>query len=124
MTDPLTNNDIDMNHFNVLYPGLQNENNNVQSTQILDIVSLISKVKVTPNDFPIIHCNISSLLPKYEEYGAFCFTETWLNANTVDLVEFEGYKKFDLFRSERRGGGISVLVDKIYRSKCLVSLCL
>ena len=47
-----------------------------------------------------------------------------MNENTVDLIKFEGYRKFDLFRSDRRGGGVSIFVDVNFESTCLLSLCL
>ena len=132
MIDLFIGDDVDIDYLNLLYPDLYDDNN--RSTQLLDIDSLNVKASVTTRDFSVLHLNICSFLPKYEEFlnyiarlnfnfHAFCFTETWLNDHTVNIVRINGYEKFDLVRPDKRGGGISIFVDMSFKSKCILSIC-
>ena len=62
-------------------------------------------------------------------FDEICCTESWLNDSTKDLIKMDGYLPFHCLREHgRRGGGVSVLVLRKYRTKllpqCTLSLSL
>lgn len=73
----------------------------------------------------IYYQNIQSIPAKQDikvriassQYKIMCFTETWLNDSHRDEMFFPS--NFDIYRHDRqtRGGGVAVLLDKMFKSK-------
>ena len=72
-------------------------------------------------NFSIFHLNVRSLPKHFNElqnyltnlnlkFSVIGLTETWLTEHTADLYELEGYRHFKLFRSSKRGGGVSLYI--------------
>ena len=82
---------------------------------------LLSTNSVTSKDLSILHLNIRSLpknisnLQNYLECLNIDFTilglsETWHNANTIDVYNLMGYNCVNRYRENRIGGGLSIYV--------------
>jgi len=80
-----------------------------------------TELLLNADNFSIFNLNIRSLPRHYSEllsylstlklnFSVIGLTETWLTDATADLFELEGYNHFKLFRSCRRGGGVSLYV--------------
>jgi len=80
-------------------------------------------------NFTIFHANIRSFHRNSNELFIFLrqfpenpciivLTETWFCAESV--MEIEGYSSFHVYRTDRRGGGISVFVRTDLNSECVV----
>ena len=84
------------------------------------ITSLLQNVSM-PLSF--VHLNIRSVpkkidkLPSYLDslqikFSFIGLTETWYSDNTCSLYDIEGYNQESFYRQQRRGGGVSLLIDK------------
>jgi len=85
------------------------------------------------DDFPysIFHINIRSFYSNSDEFFIFIkqlpieptilvFSETWFSESFT--AELEGYSSFHVFRTNRRGGGVTIYVKSEFRSRCLPNL--
>ena len=112
--------DPDLNFFN---DDLLLSNFNCSSYHTEDSFINECKSKCKSNYFSIFHNNVRSLL-KHEQdlktlldslqhkFHIIGLTETWLNANNVDLVNIDGYSHEYVHRTDRIGGGVSLYIDK------------
>ena len=78
------------------------------------------------DNFSIIHMNIRSAAKNLKQFEVYldqldaCFnviglSETWLTDSNVDLYNLQGYSSCHVYRSNKRGGGVSVHVkDSIH----------
>lgn len=93
-----------------------------------------TELSLNVDNFSIFHLNIRSLPKHFSELQNFLstlnlkfsvigLTETWLTENTQDLFELEGYCHFKLFRSGRRGGGVSLYVNENLNVRIRNDLC-
>ena len=113
--------DANLNHFNEIYPDL----NNVNKSQYYE-QKAFNNLKITDNDFKLFHHNIRSLNRNFDQltallstlktkFDVLCFTESWLHYSDEKLIYLENYKSYHSLRPEgMRGGGISIFIsDKI-----------
>ena len=121
------NSDPDLNIFNRIFPGINSNNNSLYH----DYNSLNNSFIKSKNDFALFHLNIRSIFNKMDEllsmisifkfdFDVICFSESWLDENTKDLVKIPGYKAYHSLRPVgKRGGGISVFVKNCYSSRIM-----
>ena len=83
----------------------------------------LEKREITDNNFSIIHINIRSLPRNLDvlrhylstlrvKFKIIAISESWLNANNSELYGLEDYNLISNFRSNRRGGGVSLFIHK------------
>ena len=118
--------DSDINHFNALYPDMNNDD----ICRYYSFNEFNSSVVGDPDDLTIFHLNICSLLNKWDEllnnlgmlnisFNFVCITETWLSSDDpLGTLNMSGYTPFHLHR-EGRGGGVSVFVNSSFHCKKL-----
>ena len=124
--------DAELNLLNDLYPSL----NLLNSSDYYTFEKFCSEVRKGENDFGLIHMNIRSLGPKFDEiqselsllgceFDAVCFTETWLNSYNSNLYNMTDYSAYHSCRPlDRRGGGIAVYIKCKYLVTPITSCCL
>ena len=124
MNDHFSLLDPEINHFNSLYPDLNSD----ATCRYYDFDSFNSQITNSANGLSIFHINICSLFNKFEELGEvlgmlnlefdiICVTETWLKeSDLLSLVNFKGYKQFQLLRNGR-GGGVGIYVKDFINSE-------
>lgn len=101
MFDDFNDIDAELNHFNGLYPDLDNE----VAVQYYSLDSYKTNVlpTISSNNLRIINVNIRSLFPKFDSYftsflngslsfDIYCFTESWLTEESSKLLEIPNYK--------------------------------
>lgn len=84
----------------------------------------------------IINFNIRSYNANYDTFESFLnsitlkhdiiiLTETWNTKETVDMCKIDGYNSFHTFRTESKGGGVSVFSLNTYQTNKIdhLSLC-
>ena len=119
--------DIDNNHFNVIYPDL----NNCDSSKYYQI-NECHRMNINKNhDFLLLNFNIRSLSANFDSFDGFLhlldldfdvitFTESWLKNSNKQLFNFDGFSEFHSLRTDgRRGGGISTYISKNYQPKLI-----
>ena len=116
--DFFDNIDADLNHYNELYPDLNNENKSNYYTS-----NAFNELSINRNDFSIFHHNIRSLNKNYDQingllstlklkFDILCFSESWLNDSNQHQIHFENFNSFHSLRPEgNRGGGTSIFVS-------------
>jgi hypothetical protein len=82
-----------------------------------------SESSLDTSNLSFLHLNIRSL-PRHVKdlenylsnlninFTIIGLTETWLNKDIVDLYNLKGYQHQNLFRTNKRGGGVSLLVKE------------
>jgi len=120
--------DVDMNHFNELYPDSIEQRSEYYNSQKFN-----DEIEVTVSDISVVHMNVRSLSCNIDEvlalfsslrckFDIICFTETWLTDNNKHLFTFDGYNGFHCVRPLlRRGGGVSIYVKNIYSASVLAA---
>ena len=103
-------------------PNLENQDQSLYYT----LSEFIDRYRDDTSDLKLLHLNVRSLYPKLDEinvildlmhvnFDFLCFSETWLNLSTVNMIKFESYRHFHVTREyDRRGGGISMFVRNLY----------
>lgn len=129
--DAIDDLDVDINHFNQVYPNLDGLN----QSKYYDYDLFNSDCVKSSADFAVYHSNVRSLYPKYSDFlahlslldctfDALCLTETWLTPASVCMVDINNYNSFHLLRSDgRRAGGVGVYMSDVFKSKRLDNLC-
>ena len=123
--------DADINHLNSLFPHLNSE----QESLYYDSERFNRDIIYNKNNFSLINLNIRSLMANEDAFNAlicslrtrfdvFCFTESWLNSSTVDLVHFDNYSSLHSLRPSKRGGGVSIFIHNNITSKSIEKCCL
>ena len=58
-------------------------------------------------------------------FDVICITETWLNVGTAELISIDNYIFFNIYRSDRRGGGVGIFVHNKFNCRLLdeISYC-
>ena len=78
------------------------------------------------NDLNIIQLNVRGLLNKQDHLNrlientrtdVILLCETWLSSAKESLVNIESHKLTNIYRTDRIGGGVSILVNKTLRSR-------
>ena len=117
-SDVFNNIDADLNHFNEIYPDL----NDINKNQYYDSKKF-NELKIKNDDFKLFHHNARSLNKNFDQLTAFlstfktkfdvlCFTESWLHDSNKKLFHFHNYKSYHSLRPEGiRGGGISIFIS-------------
>ena len=109
--------DADINHLNNLFPNLNND----EECKYYDSDKFNQEIRNNHNSLSIINFNIRSLTANIDTFNAFlstlntnfdilCFTESWLNYSTANLINLNGYFSVHSLRPINRGGGISVFL--------------
>jgi len=124
--------DGDVNHFNALYPGLNDDN----QSKYYDVASFNSSVRKSEDDLALFHLNVRSLYPKLDlfisyislfdvNFDAICLSEVWLDESKEILVRLPNYNMFNMLRSDRIGGGVSIFIRDCFQSQRLdnISFC-
>ena len=58
------------------------------------------------------------------KFDPLCFSETWLNSETVDTINFSAFNHHYVMRSEgSRGGGISMVISQYFKCDPLTEIC-
>ena len=111
--------DVDLNHFNELYPSLQTSREN----QYFDS-DKFNRVFFSDGgrDLSLIHLNIRSIRANGDafilylsllkrKFDVICLTETWVKE--PDLIDdiFSDYHSFHSFRQSRVGGGVAIYIS-------------
>ena len=76
---------------------------------------------ISNKNFSIIHVNIRSMMKNFDNlreyldnfsvnFGVLGITETWLNNDTVNLIDLPGYHHVSNHRTSKKGGGVSFLI--------------
>ena len=122
--DGLYDIDAELNHFNRYYPNL--------GSNYYSVNKLNKDVSCTKSDLTVYHLNVRSLWANFDivlneidsmniKFDLLCFTESWVNDNTKDLIAIDNYKSYHSLRADgRRGGGISVFLNDRLKSKLFV----
>ena len=123
--------DVDLNHFNQLYPTFQQSTNN----QYFDSNKFNTKFNEhNDKNLNIIHFNARSMNANGDGFSSFlstlnikfdivCICETWYNVHSGLDIFFPSYKGFHVFREgERRGGGVSIYVRRKLNSEIVPHL--
>ena len=112
--------DIDLHHYNQLYPSLAISYNN----QYYDSNKFNSSFCVNGvNDLRVIHLNIRSLSANGDNFVAFlstlnlnfdiiCISETWVTNPSLFEGFLDGYTGIHSYRENRRGGGTAIYLKK------------
>ena len=119
--------DIEQNHYNVVYPEVNNE----QISKYYD-TKKFNELNVNPlTDLLLLNYNIRSLNSNFDQFLAFShlinkkfdvisFTESWLKEENKHLYNISGYQDFHNLRGDgRRGGGISLYVTENFKAKLI-----
>lgn len=133
MSDLLNDIDVNVNHFDDIYPELSSDT----QSHYHDVSSFKSHFTSSTCDFAVISSNIRSLYNKLDEFQTLlfslecsfdiiCITESWLTASTINMSSLNNYRMFNVTRSETRGGGVAVYVRDKYESSVIdmVSHCM
>ena len=114
--------DIDINHFDQLYPSIASSYNN----QYYDSNKFNSSFSVNGvNDLKAIHVNIRSLAANGDSFVAYlatlnlkfdiiCVTETWATDPSLFEGLFDGYIGVFSCRESRRGGGTAIFLRESF----------
>ena len=121
---PLSDVDPDLQFFN------DPNYNNVHATSDYyteeSFCSKYNQLLVDQNRFSLLHLNIRSIpknltqLEKYllllkHDFTVMGLTETWLNDTNFDLYSLSGYDHVSKYRSDRKGGGVTLFIkNSIY----------
>lgn len=120
--------DADVNHFNQLFPDLNNNN----SHQYFN-AETINNLRCNSKDLSIFHLNIRSINAHLDEtiaflesinfkFNALCFSESWLNENNKHLYHIEGYNSFHSLRpNNKTGGGLSTFINSRFTANIVPS---
>ena len=95
--DILNDIDVDINHFNELYPCLTHDN----QSNYYDADKFNAGCGAGEGDFMLMHWNARSLFPKVEElttllsslYSRFdvvCISESWISSENENLIYIDG----------------------------------
>ena len=121
--------DPDLKLFNIMYP----ETNTGYRSNYHDSNSINHTFSKLNNDFGLIHLNIRSLYNKLDDFismvstlnfifDVYCFSESWLDENSKDLVSIPGYLAYHSLRPlGKRGGGVTIFVKDAYNVEMLDS---
>ena len=104
--------DPDNNHFKSL-------NYDCNSCKYFSIDEFHNNVKTENDELSIFNFNIRSFFKNFDElsiilshfdvsFDIIILTETWLNENTAQLCNINGYKSYHTYRTSREGGGVSI----------------
>ena len=90
------------------------DNFNSHITSLLQNVSMpLSFVHLNIRSVPKNIDKLSSYLDSLQiKFSFIGLTETWYSDNTCSLYDIEGYNQESFYRQQRRGGGVSLLIDK------------
>ena len=120
--DPLVDIDPDYNFYNI-YSNSTLKDSYYYTCETFK--NYIADYDVTNDNFSLYHMNIRSMCRNLKclntymstlpvRFSCIALTETWLNKNTADYTNIEGYNHIYKYRTNRSGGGVSLLLnDKV-----------
>ena len=111
---------IDFNENNAEQHFLNFDQNSCVTYTLADVKRFVSEYRDLHN-FLVVNMNIRSFSANFDEFSVFMdsvkmrptvlvLTETWFAEDTC--VNITGYTGYHVCRSDKRGGGVSVYVDK------------
>ena len=111
--------------------GISYKNSNLLTVLYYDCPKF-NKLSVNSNtDLLLLNFNIRSIGANFDTFNCFTnllnkkfvilsFSESWLNDNNKNLYTIEGYYAFhNLPCDGRRGGGLSVYISNVFKSKVI-----
>ena len=114
--------DPDINLFNRIYPGI---NSNYDS-KYYDLALINQTCSKSNCDFALVHLNVRSIFNKIDEFismisvfnftfDVICFSESWLDDHSKNLVSIPGYVDYHSLRPVgKKGGGVSYVCEKSF----------
>ena len=119
-------NDLSVKVLNELFPNLDTKD----ISQYHDIDSFNSILKENNNCLTFLHLNMRSMVKKLDSLDALikslshspdviALSETWLKEKNSKYYCLNGYIAFHLTRSNRKGGGVSLLVKSNINSELI-----
>ena len=109
--------DPDIQHFS------QSQNiTNICHSPYFQIDEFNDSVGILPKgNLSLIHCNIRSARQNSADFSNFLYSlhhkfdiialsETWLNSNNDSIIGFSEYSQVNIYRNNKRGGGVSLLI--------------
>ena len=125
--------DPDANFFNIpeLHLGtnsnyyLEDDFNSLSSS---NVIINNSKLSLFHLNIRSLRCNNVNLLTYLQtlslNFNVICLTETWLHERDKEYYNLPGYTHVSVTRTNSRGGGISVFIDKQIEHRILPELCI
>ena len=122
--------DADINHFDEIYPCV----NESDSKQYYTDEEFNSKFPHNnKNDLNIFHINLRSLNKNGDEliiflrnlkkdFDIICISETWVTGLPVVDDIFPSYTSFHSYRQSKNGGGCAIYVNSKFKTSCLKEL--
>ena len=129
-TDRLGDIDPDINHFNEIYPDL----NDRDFCRYYDFHSLHERLAKSRSDLTVFHVNICSLGNEVDElfhtlniiifnFDFIFISESWIdNHVSLDILNVLKYTAFHQIR-DGRGGGVSIYVNSSAVAERIKNLC-
>ena len=126
--DFLDNIDVELNHFQDVYPNL----NCKENSKYYNIDNYNKSTSNNNSDLKIFHQNIRSLNANYDyilglfnslnvQFDILCFSESWLTTHSSKYYEFDNYNSFHSLRTADTfisHGGVSIYIsNKIIGNK-------
>ena len=87
-------------------------------------------IKVNKSDLVVLQLNIRGLSSKIAEFkcllekltdnkkpDVILLSETWLNKSSLK-ISLPGYITYNVHRTHKKGGGVSILVTSVIKSRC------
>ena len=123
--------DADVNHLDNLFPDL----NSNEESNYYDSNKFNKEISKNEDSFSVFNHNIRSITANLDALNAFlsiikmkfdvlCFTESWLNDSTRNLIHLNNYYSLHSLRPVNRGGGISVFLKNYIKSDKIESCSL
>ena len=119
--DPLSPTDPDANFFNGNYCGNDSLHCRYYTEQSFN--NEVSSLNCEPGQLSLLHSNIRSVQKNFRSlefyldslnhnFDVIALTETWLNEVTLDGFNPQHYKTENVCRSNKSGGGVSVMINE------------
>ena len=119
--------DADINHFDELYPCV-NESNLKQYYTEDEFNNKFSSRNI--NDFSVLHVNIRSINKNGDElliylesidkkFDIICLSETWITGLPVVDDIFPSYTSFHSIRKNKNGGGCAIYINKKFKASVI-----
>lgn len=129
---PLFDTDPDFNYFN----SMTTMNVAMQSDYFTEnsFIKKLQQNNVLPTALSLIHINIRSIPKHFDEWEYYLETlqfkfniigisETWLREENVESYNMKGYQHVYQYRSNRKGGGVSLFVSNFFNFNKRSDLC-
>ena len=127
--NPLSSNDPDVNFLNEQSDSLEQCCYYTESR----FHSMCDNFNVNSKNLSLMHVNVRGVQSNYNSLAAYihslnhafdvvCLSETWLNETSVNNFKPAGYRTENLFRTNKSGGGVSILINENLHFKARTDL--